>query len=220
MLQCGGPAKYLFLVVTHVANVHPFLNIKLIPHTPLRLTVVHINLRLKFIHIQSVYGPHVTAVRFVSSQDRECVCCYTISDVTRFLLRYLKVAADGRKEGRKEGRPVEQPIQLLSVCYICFQDSDLISWRFQRKPHKSPWQLSGASTFPIVLNYLYEASISTCLLGSNIPCKNNAWFPFCPPLRAVGSVCGCFQYHFLWKFPSRPVFVELTMLQRANGSLD
>ena len=170
MLQCRGPARCLFLVVTHVANVHPFLNIKLIPHTPLRPTVVHINLRLKFIHIQSVYSPHVTAARFVSSQDGECVCCYTISDVTRFLLWYLKVAADGRKEGR----PMEQPIQLLSVCYICFQDSDLISWRLQRKPHKSPWQLSGASTFPIVLDYLYEASTSTCLLGSNIPCKNNA----------------------------------------------
>ena len=69
----------------------------------------------------------------------------------------------------KEGRPMEQPIQLLSVCYICFQDSGLISWRLQRKPHKSPWQLSGASTFPIVLDYLYEASISTCLLDSNIP---------------------------------------------------
>ena len=194
MLQCRSPARCLFLVLTHVANVHPFLNIKLIPHTPLRPTVVHINLRLKFIHIQSVYSPHVTAVRFVFSRQGERVLLHDIRCYQ--ILTQVPQGCNRWKDGTKEGRPKEQSIQLVSVCYICFQDSDLISSRLQRKPHKSPWQLSGASAFPTVLDYLYEASISTCLLGSNIPCKNNAWFPFCPPFTAVDSVCDVFSIIF------------------------
>lgn len=47
-----------------------------------------------------------------------------------------------------------------------------------------------------------EASISTCLLGSNIPCKNNAWFLFCP--RCIRVACERAPLlSYLTRFPRR-----------------